>query len=729
MAFVYNKEEGLITLHTLNTTYQMKVGQFGHLYHVYYGKKVEGDMSYLLTFYDRGSAGNPYEAGLMDTTVSMDAQPMEYPCYGNGDYRSPAFSMKDKFGVYGADLRFRDCAVLKGKYSIPNLPAVYAQEEEAETVVITLVDERTGVEVELYYGVIAELDVITRSARIKNAGNEEVTLTKAYSAAMDFLVGEFDVVHFHGRWAMEKNMERVPVMMGNQSFGCRRGISGYTNAPFVILAEKAATEEDGMCYGMNFLYSGNFRCEVEKEQFGSTRFSMGIQDEMFEYPLAPGETFYAPEVAISCAEGLAALSQNYHKLLRDHVCRGPWRNARRPILINNWEATYFDFNGEKIINIAKQAAELGVEMLVLDDGWFGKRENDCSGLGDWFVNEEKLGGTLHDLVEEVNKTGMKFGLWIEPEMISEDSDLYREHPDWAFAIPGRKPIRSRHQLCLDFSRKDVQDYIFDKISAVLESANVEYVKMDFNRSLHDIYTHTCEYQNQGKILYECTLGIYRFMARLLEKFPNLLLESCAGGGGRFDAGMLYYSPQIWTSDNTDPIERLRIQHGTSFGFPISAMGSHVSAVPNHQTGRITSLNTRAVVAMSGTFGYELDLNLVSDEEKEEVKKQIALCKKYWDLTHEGKYYRLSNPTELSEYAAWQFASENKDEALLNVVTLQTHGNAPVNFVKLKGLDANAVYVEQESGKEYTGSALMYGGLPLPRPDAEYIAMQMHFVRK
>ena len=728
MSVVYNREEGIITLNTLNTTYQMKVGQFGHLYHVYYGKKTEGDMSYLLTFFDRGSAGNPYEAGL-DTTVSMDSQPMEYPCYGNGDFRSPCFSMKDKFGVYGADLRFKDCRVENGKYSIPNLPAVYAEESQADTAVVTVADARTGVEVELYYGVIAGLDVITRSARIKNTGNEEVTLTKAYSAGMDFLAGDFDVIHFHGRYSMEKITERVPVMVGNQSFGSRRGISSYQNNPFVILCEKTADEDGGMCYAMNFIYSGNFRCEVEKEQFGSTRFSMGIQDEMFEYPLAPGETFYAPEVAISCAEGLTALSSNYHKLLRNHVCRGPWRNKRRPILINNWEATYFKFNGEKIINIANQAAELGVEMLVLDDGWFGKREDDCSGLGDWFFNEEKMGCSLHDLVEEVNKRGMKFGIWIEPEMISEDSDLYREHPEWAFELPGRKAIRSRHQLCLDFARKDVQDHIFDKISKVIESANIEYVKMDFNRSLHDIYTNAYEYQNQGKILYECTLGIYRFLERLLEKFPNLLLETCAGGGGRYDAGMLYYSPQIWASDNTDAIERLQIQYGSSFGYPTSSLGSHVSAVPNHQTGRITSMNTRAVVAMSGSFGYELDLNIVSGEEKEEVKEHIELFKKYWSLIHEGDYYRLSNPMELSEYAAWEFVSEDKSEALLNVVTLQTHGNAPVCFLRLKGIDENAIYVEQGTGKEYSGSALLNAGLPLTRPNAEYLATQMHFVRK
>ncbi len=724
MAAIFQKEKGLITLQTKNTTYQVKVGEYGHVYHVYYGKRAEGDLSYFLTYYDRGGSGNPYEAG-KDRTVSMDVLPMEYPCYGNGDYRSPAFQMKDHKGVYACDLRFVDCIIEKGKYSIPKLPAVYAQEEEAESVKIITRDELTGVEVELYYGVLEKLDVITRSVKVRNAGKNKVTITKAASAALDFLSGEYDMLHLQGRYAMENNLERVPVMMGNQSFGSRRGISSHVHRPFVILAEKDATEDFGMCYGMSLLYSGNFRCEVEREQYKSVRMAMGIGDDMFEYPLEPGEVFYAPEVALSCAEGLAALSMNYHKLIRRHVCRGPYRDIRRPILINNWEATYCDFTGEKLIAIAKQAAELGVEMFVLDDGWFGNRFDDYRALGDWYVNEEKMGGTLASVVEEINKTGMKFGLWIEPEMISEESDLYREHPDWAFTIPGRKPVRSRYQLVLDYSRKEIVDYIFEKISAVIASANIEYIKMDMNRSMTDIYTQTEGEQNQGKILYEYVLGVYDFIERLHERFPNILIEGCCGGPGRFDAGMLYYTPQIWGSDNTDAINRIKIQYGTSFGYPISANGSHVSACPNHQTGRTTNITTRAVVAMAGSFGYELDLNLITEEEKELVRQQIKDCKKYWNVIHNGNYYRLTNPMEKTEFAAWQFVTEEKDEALLSVVTLDTEGNPPVNYVKLKGLDEKAVYVDEQTGKEYFGSALMHVGLPLPMLSDEYQAIQIY----
>lgn len=727
MAVAYDREKGLISLHTAHSTYQMAVGEYGHLYHLYYGKRAEGDFRYLLTQYDRGFSGNPYDAG-RDRTVSMDALPQEYACYGNGDFRTPCFSLKDEKGVYGCDLRFCDCVITRGKYGIPKLPAVYAGEEESDTAEVILRDENAGVEVVLLYGVLEELDVITRAVRVKNIGTKPITLTKVYSCGMDFVTGEYDILHFHGRHGMERNLERIPVIVGNQSFGSRRGTSSHQHNPFVILAERRATEDAGACYGISLLYSGSFHCEVEKDQYGQTRIAMGVQDEMFEYMLAAGEEFHAPEAAISYGEGFAALSHNFHRLIRDHVCRGNYKNAMRPILINNWEATYFDFNGEKIIEIAKQAAELGVDMLVLDDGWFGKRDNDESGLGDWFVNEEKMGGTLTRVVEEVNRLGMKFGLWIEPEMVSEDSELYRAHPDWAFVIPGRKPIRSRYQLVLDFSRKEVVDYVFEQIASVVASADIAYIKMDMNRSIADIYTHTSGMQNQGKILYEYTLGVYDFMSRLRERFPKLLLEGCSGGGGRFDAGMLYYAPQIWCSDNTDAIERIKIQYGTSFGYPISAVGSHVSAVPNHQTGRVTNIHTRAVVAMAGTFGYELDLNTITEEEKEQVREQIADCRKYWELIHEGLYYRLTNPMEDHEFAAWEFVSEQRDEALLSVVTLDTHCNAPVNYVRLKGLEERALYAEQISGKEYTGAALMYAGLPLPVVAGEYQAIQMHFLK-
>jgi alpha-galactosidase len=728
MGTIYDRDKKIITLNTANTTYQMGIGPYGHLLHLYYGKKAKGDFSYLLTYYDRGFSGNPYDAGL-DRTYSLDVLPQEYPCYGNGDYRFVGFSMKDKDGVYGCDLRFADCVVKKGKYNIKGLPAVYDNNTTAETVEITLVDGRTGVKVILYYGIIPEYDVITRAVKVVNNGDGRVNVTKAYSGVLDFINGEYDVIHFHGRHGMERNYERTSVIAGKLSFGSNRGTSSHQHNPFVIIADRDADEDKGGCYGMSLLYSGNFHCEVERDQFNLTRFGIGIQDEMFEYALEPGDEFLTPEVAISFADGLSKLSQNFHGLILNNICRGKYKKAMRPILINNWEATYFDFDGDKIESIARMAAELGVEMLVLDDGWFGKRDSDYSGLGDWYVNEKKLNGTMQKLAQNVNKLGMKFGLWIEPEMVSEDSDLYREHPDWAFVIPGRNPVRARHQLVLDFSRKEVVDYIFEQISSVIGNANIEYIKMDMNRSISDVYTATLGEQNQGKVLYEYVLGVYDFIDRLLSQFPDLLIEGCSGGGGRFDAGMLYYTPQIWCSDNTDAIERIRIQYGTSFGYPLATMGAHVSAVPNHQTGRITDIETRGVVAMAGTFGYELDLNKISDEDKETVKRQIKDCKKYWSLTHEGLYYRLTNPMLNHEYAAWESVAEDKTEALLSLVMLDAHFNAPVNYVKLKGLDENAVYTDEESGQEYTGAMLMYGGYPIPASLGEYKALQLHFIKK
>ena len=716
----------LITLQTKHTTYQMGVSELGYLLHLYYGPKAEGDMSCLLTYYDRGFSGNPHEAGA-DRTISMDALPQEYPCYGTGDYRSVAFNMRDENGVFGVDLRYKGHRKIEGKYAIPGLPAVYANEEEAYTIEIKLADESAKVEVLLKYGVLPELDVITRSVVVCNVGDTKRYINKVYSSTLDFLTGEFELLHFHGRHTMERNLERTPVIYGNQSFGSRRGTSSHQHNPFFILAERETTEDFGGCYGMSFLYSGNFRFEVEKDQYNQTRMQMGLLDEMFDYELNAGEKFYAPEVAMAYSkDGLAALSHIYHKLIRYHVCRGSYRDVRRPVLINNWEATYFNFDGEKIVNIARQASELGVEMLVLDDGWFGKRDDDNSGLGDWYVNEKKLNSTLAEVSNKVHEMGMKFGLWIEPEMVNEDSDLYREHPEWAFTIPGRKPVRSRNQLVLDFSKKEVVDYIFDKISKVMDSAQIEYIKMDMNRSICDVYSAVEGYQNYGKIMHEYVLGVYDFLERMLNRYPDLFIEGCSGGGGRFDAGMLYYTPQIWCSDNTDAIERIWIQHGTSFGYPISTVGSHVSAVPNHQTGRKTSIHTRGVVAMAGSFGYELDLNLIEEEEKEAVKEQIKCYKEDWNLLHNGTYYRLHRPGIDTEMAAWGFVSEDKKEAVIHVVSLTTHGNAPVHYIKCKGLDEQKQYRLKETGKIYDGSMLVHVGIPIPVLPEEYHAWQYHF---
>ncbi len=717
----------ILSLHTKNTTYQMGITELGFVLHLYYGPKTDCDMSYLVQNRERGFSGNPYDAG-EDRSISPDTLPMEYPCYGNGDFRSPAVNIRNSKGVYGVDFRYRSHRFLEGKYVIQGLPAVYAETLEARTLEIVLGDEAFGAEVILKYGVLPELDVITRSAVIRNQGTEELYVGKAYSGALDFVQGDFDLLHFYGRHAMERNLERSPVIHGNQSFGSRRGMSGHQHNPFFILADKEAGEHVGNCYGMMLLYSGNFMFEVEKDQICQTRAQIGFSGEMLDYPLAPGKCFYTPEAAFAYTpQGFASLSHIYHRLIRHHVCRGKYKTARRPVLINSWEAAYIDFDGGKILDIARGAAELGAEMFVLDDGWFGHREDDNRGLGDWYANEEKLCGTLKELADQIRGMGMDFGIWIEPEMVNEDSGLYHEHPDWAFAVPGRKPVRCRNQLVLDFSRKEVVDHIFGQISRVIDSADIRYIKMDMNRSICDVYTAAEGCQNYGKIMYEYVLGVYDFLERLIQKYPDILIEGCAGGGGRFDAGMLYYTPQIWCSDNTDAIERIWIQHGTSFGYPVSAVGSHVSASPNHQTGRITDIHTRGVTAMAGTFGYELDPSLLSDEEKEAVRKQIADYKKYWDLIQNGEYYRLSQPGKDKDIAAWSFVAEDKSEALLNVVSLSAHANAPVVYVKCMGLDPQKKYYCEEDGRIYDGGALEYAGVPVPEAMGEYRAWQMHFI--
>ncbi len=729
MAILVNEKKKLFTLNTKSTTYQMKVIDYGYLAHLYYGKRLDGDMSYVITHYDRGFSGNPNDAG-EDRTFSMDNIPQEYSCYGNGDYRTPAFNMKDIEGVHGADLRYVSYEVLNEKYSLKGLPAAYTEGEKGETLKIVLMDDVNGVQVTLLYGVIEDKDVITRAVIVKNVSDADVFITKAASTSLDFVSGDYDIIHFHGRHAMERMFEREEITHGVKKIGSIRGTSSHQHSPFVMLADRAANEDHGDCYGISLLYSGSFSCEVEKDQTDQTRLNMGIQDEMFEYVLYPGSEFVTPEVAmVYSADGFADMTHKMHDLVRYNICRGEYKTKRRPVLINSWEAVYFDFDGDDIVNIAKKASELGVEMLVLDDGWFGVRNDDRSGLGDWFVNEDKMGGSMADVVKRVNDLGMKFGIWIEPEMISEKSRLFEEHPDFAFRIPGRKPVMSRSQLNLDFSRKEVVDCILEQMFKVFDQINVEYIKMDMNRSIANVYSITEGIQNNGTILYKYVLGVYDFMERLQARYPKLFIEGCSGGGGRFDAGMMYYTPQIWCSDNTDAICRLDIQYGTSFGYPISVVGSHVSAVPNHQTGRITPFNTRAVVAMAGSFGYELDLNKVSDEEKEEVKTQIAAYKKYWDLMHNGLYYRLTDADKSKKIAAWSFVSRDKAETLVNIVTVDSFCNSPVPFVRVKGLDADATYVDEATGAEYSGQGLDQIGLPVPLKFGEYNAYQIHLVRK
>ena len=729
MGIIYCEKDRIFTLQTKNTTYQMQVDRYGFLLHLYYGKKTDTCMDYLLTYYDRGFSGNPYDAG-EDRTYSMDTLPQEFPCYGNGDFRSTAFAVENADGSMSCDLRYKSHKIRDGKYNLEGLPAVYASEEEAQTLEILMEDPVTGVKVVLLYGVLPAQDIITRSVSVKNESSGKIYLNKIESASLDFLYGDYEILTFYGRHAMERNVQRVPVVHGTQKIGSVRGTSSHQYNPMMILAEKETTEDKGNCYAMSFVYSGCFQGEVLKDQLNQTRMMLGLQEEAFRYPLETGEMFQAPEVILSySSEGMNRLSQNLHHCIRQHICRGKYKEEIRPILINSWEAAYFDFTGDTIYELAKAAKEVNIDMLVMDDGWFGKRDDDNSGLGDWFVNEKKLGGTLGNLIKRINDLGVRFGIWIEPEMVSEDSDLYRKHPDWALTVPGRNPVRSRNQLVLDFSRKEVVDEIYDQICKVLDQGNIEYVKWDMNRSLMDVYSSVT--RDQGRVLHDYVLGLYDFLERLVQRYPNLLIEGCSGGGGRFDAGMMYYTPQIWCSDNTDAIDRLRIQYGTSFGYPVSVVGSHVSAVPNHQTGRKTPLHTRGVVAMSGTFGYELNLMKLSEEEKQEIREQIAEYKSYAPIIQNGLYYRLSNPTT-EEICAWEFVHTDEKEqskVLLNIVMQVIHGNMTVNYVKLQGLEETAVYREEKSGKRYTGAALMYGGMPLPIEPGEYQAYQYCFVKE
>lgn len=725
MAIQIDAEKKIFTLETDHTMYQMQADAYGVLRHLWYGAKTGCDMSYLQDYPDVGFSGNIYAAG-NDRTYSLDTLPLEYAGAGVGDFRMPAVAAVHADGSSALDLRYYSHTVKPGKYGIEGLPAVYAAEDEAETLEVVLRDTASAVEVTLLYAVLPALDLVTRCARIRNLGETPVTLTKAASLCLDISRGSWEWVHFHGRHAMERQMERRLLFHGIQEIGSTRGTSSHHQNPTVLLCTPDCTETAGACIGAALVYSGSHQTRLECDQLGQVRMVMGIHPDLFRWELKAGETFSTPEVMLSYSDtGLETLSHHFHQAIREHICRGKYQLAERPVLINNWEATYFGFDTEKILHIAEEAARLGVDMLVLDDGWFGKRDDDCSGLGDWFVNETKLSGGLHDLVEKIKGMGMRFGIWFEPEMISEDSDLYRKHSDWAIRIPDRAPMRSRYQLVLDMANPEVQEYLFRVMSNVLHSADISYVKWDMNRSISDWYTRTLPADRQGEMPHRYVLGLYALLERLTAAFPDVLFEGCSGGGGRFDAGMLYYCPQIWCSDDTDAYERTKIQYGTSFFYPVSAVGSHVSTVPNHQTGRITPFETRGTVAMAGSFGYELDLNLLSDGEKQEVAEQIRQFKTYGPLIHNGKYYRLTNPMA-EDAALWEFAAQDGSEVLVQGMLFHAEANVLRRTVQLRGLDAEKRYRLDGTEQVYTGAALMAGGVLLPKAWGDYTPVTMHF---
>ena len=726
MSIRYLEKTKHLILETANTGYHMKIDQLGYLQHMYYGPKPgQDDMSYAFRYYDRGFSGNPYDKRY-DRTYSLDSMPQEYTSFGVGDFRVNSIAASCSDGSRCAEFKYVSHEIIKGKYRIPGLPSVYDEDGKAQTLIVTLIDNAANIRIKLYYGVLEDLDVITRSAEIINAGDEMVWLRKASSMCLEFPYGNWDLMHFHGRHCMERQAERVKLFHGIHTLTSTRGMSSHQHNPFIILCDHDATEDSGDCYGMMLMYSGNHKTEVELDQFESVRVVMGLSDDRMRWELDPGESLHTPEVILTYADGFAQLSHNYHRTIRNNVVQGKYKHSHRPVLINNWEATYFDFNEEKLLQIAEKAKDLGIEMLVLDDGWFTNRNDDNAGLGDWVTDMEKLPGGLGSLIGKVKGMGLRFGLWIEPEMVSEDSELYKAHPDWALTAPGRAPMMARNQLVLDLSNPDVHEYLYEKISGLLRDYDIDYIKWDFNRPISDVYSHSTSSALQGEVPHRYYLSLYKLYDRLTTEFPDVLFEGCAGGGGRFDAGMLQYSPQIWCSDNTDPISRLSIQYGTSFGYPASSMGAHVSASPNHQTGRKTPLSTRATVAMAGTFGYELDLSKLSDEDCEEIKKEIKRFKEIEPVVHDGKFYRLSSPSENGRYFCWEHVSEDKRRCLLSIVVTDPQANYTLAHVRLKGLDPDAMY---SVGGEFEcrGSTLMQNGYTFTQLTGDYPSQQLDII--
>ena len=725
MAAVFLEEEKIFKLDTRNTTYVIAVvddEQF--LGHVYYGKKLkEVHLDGLLRIHE-----NPFvpSRNNRDRVSFLDSFPMEYPAHGLGDYRESCINIRTEKGNVGLALSYVSHKITEGKDGLEGLPASFGKAGECETLKILCEDKVTGLQVILQYGIFDEADVITRSVKVVNTGKEDLYLTKVYSACLDMDNKDFEAISLHGSWARERQIETVPVSHGKYSVESIRGESSHQDHPFLALKTKNADQENGEVYAMHFVYSGNFKAQVQSDQFDQVRMTMGIHPEDFTWKLKEGESFQAPEtVLVYSAQGLGQMTRIFHDFYRNHLIRSEYKNQKRPILINNWEATYFDFDTDKLIAIAKQASALGIEMLVMDDGWFGDRCDDNRALGDWFVNEEKLKGGLKYLVDEVNQLGMKFGIWFEPEMISPDSDLYRAHPDYAIAIPGREPSLCRNQYVLDLTRKEVRDYAYECVAKILRSANIEYVKWDMNRQLSDIGSLELPADQMGELYHRYVLAVYEMQERMMTEFPHLLLENCSGGGARFDPGMLYYSPQIWCSDDTDAIERLKIQEGTALIYPLSTMGAHVSDCPNHTVGRVTPFETRGYVALAGTFGYELDVTKIPESDREQIPAQVAMYHKYNDLVREGDYYRIASYAENHYFDCYGVVSKDKKEALYTYVQVLNRPNYHSRRIYLKGLAAEKYYAIEGEDGTWSGEQLMNAGLLVQNPFGDFKGKLIH----
>ena len=720
MAIVYDASSKTFNLSTSKTSYVLKVLDSNHVAHVYWGKKIKAkNLDYVLRSKNWGSFLTNTD-NIDDFMLEMT--PQEYPGYGSTDLRTPAVELQFSDGTSATDFRYESHNIYAGKNKLNNLPATYVEDEnEAMTLELTLVDSLKNVKLILSYSVFEEFDAITRSVKIINESNEDVNINRVLSANVDFRDSDYELLQLSGAWARERHIIRKEIRSGSQSIESRRGSSSHAQNPFMALVRKDTTEQHGEVYGFSLVYSGNFLANVEVDMYENARAQIGINPFDFTWLLKSKEEFTAPEaVLVYSNEGLTGMSHIYNCLYGKRLCRGKYRDEVRPILINNWEATYFDFNETKIKEIAREATNLGMELFVLDDGWFGKRDDDNSSLGDWFVNEEKLKGGLNKLATEINEMGLQFGLWFEPEMVSPISELYKEHPDWCIHIPGRNRSEARRQLILDYSREDVCNYIIEKISEVLSSAPISYVKWDMNRNMSEIGSAKLPANRQREVAHRYILGLYKVLEEITTRFPDVLFESCSGGGGRFDPGMLYYMPQTWTSDNTDAIERLKIQFGTSMVYPNASIGCHVSAVPNHQVDRITPIETRGIVAMSGNFGYELDITKLPESEKEIIKEQVKLYKEIRETIQFGKCYRLSSPFENNDIA-WMFISKDCEEIIVSFVRTLAKPNSKFISLKLVGLDESSKYEILGENIIVGGDELMNIGLNVPELKGDYQA--------
>ena len=743
MAIIFHKQSKCFHLYNNEVSYIMRIMENGQLENLYYGKKIH-DKEDFAYFHDEAMRSQMSVCIPEPGLLSMQYTRQEYPSYGTGDYRSPAVTIAQENGSRIIDFKYAGHEIYSGKKEILPLPATYVEgKEEAETLEVTLHDNVMDTDLILSYTIYEAYPVITRNTKFVHKGKEKIVLERAMSASVEFLDMDYEMVQLSGGWSRERYVKNRKLEMGIQSIQSLNGTCcGAEHNPFLALKRPYTTESQGEVYGFSLVYSGNYLGQVEVSTFDMTRVMMGINPEDFSWELKSGESFQTPEVVMVYSDkGLNKMSQTYHRLYRKRLMHGEWRDKARPILLNNWEATYFDFNEEKILTIAKKAKEAGVELFVLDDGWFGARNDDYRGLGDWYVNLENLPDGISGLSKKVEELGLKFGLWVELEMVNKDSDLYRAHPDWIISAPNRFESHARHQNVLDFSRKEVVDYIYEMIAKVIRESSISYIKWDMNRYMSEPYSKGSAPCEQGKVMHKYILGVYDLYTRLTTEFPHILFESCASGGARFDPAMLYFAPQTWCSDDTDASERTKIQYGTSYVYPIVSMGSHVSAVPNHQMHRITPIETRANVAYFGTFGYELDLNLLSDAEIETVKKQIAFMKEHRELIQmDGDFYRLLSPFEGNE-TAWMVVSSDKTQAVAAFYQRLNKVNASWLRLKLDGLDANAKYevscdmapvasydakiaeayghkTEEDSVKTYQayGDELMSAGIPIDREE-------------